>query len=76
MKFDSPRSLQESTLNRGLELSESTRWKRYTSAIREGYRAKNKFSIPENIVSTTAILLENTYNYCARMDETTRVNFA
>lgn len=73
MKFDNNKKLQESVLNRGLELSESKRWSRYTSAIREGYREKNNKSIPDNIVSTTAILLENTYNYCARMDETTRV---
>ena len=73
MKFDKNKSLQESVLNRGLELSESRRWSRYTNAIREGYREKNNKSIPDNIVSTTAILLENTYNYCARMDETTRV---
>lgn len=74
MKFEkNARSLQESVLNRGMELAESRRWRRYTDAIREGYKEKNSKSIPDNIVSTTATLLENTYNYCARMDETTRV---
>lgn len=72
MKFDNVKRMQESTLARGMELSESKRWRRYTDAIREGYREKNGKSIQDNIVSTTAILLENTYNYCARMDETTR----
>lgn len=73
MRFDkNARSLQEGTLNRGLHLAESKRWKNYTNAICEGYKEKNGKSIPDNIVSTTAILLENTYNYCARMDETTR----
>lgn len=72
MKFEA-RKLQEGVLNQGLELAESRRWSKYTSAIKEGYREKNNKSIPDNIVSTTAILLENTYNYCARMDETTRV---
>lgn len=66
MKFDNARNLQESTLNHGLRLAESKRWRRYTDAIREGYREKNGKSIQDNIVSTTAILLENTYNYCAR----------
>lgn len=73
MKFDDNRKLQEGVLQRGLALSESRRWKSYTSAIREGYREKTGKSIEDNIVSTTAILLENTYNYCSRMDETTRV---
>lgn len=72
MKFDNAKRMQESTLAHGLQLSESRRWRRYTDAIREGYREKNGKSIQDNIVSTTAILLENTYNYCARMDETTR----
>lgn len=66
MKFDNAKRMQESTLARGLQLSESRRWRRYTDAIREGYREKNGKSIQDNIVSTTAILLENTYNYCAR----------
>lgn len=74
MKFDSSATkMQESVLTRGLELSESKRWKRYSDAIREGYREKNGKSIQDNVVSTTAILLQNTYDYCNRMDETTRV---
>lgn len=72
MKFNDTQRLQESVLNRGISLSESRRWAPYTKAIREGYRAKNGHDIPDNIVATTATLLENTYNYAARMDETTR----
>ena len=72
MKFNNTQTLAESVVMRGLDLAESKRWKGYTSAIREGYREKNKQSIPDNIVATTATLLENTYQYCARMDETTR----
>lgn len=72
MKFDNNKTLAESVIMRGLDLSESKRWKGYTSAIREGYKEKNKTSIPENIIATTATLLENTYQYCSRMDETTR----
>lgn len=73
MKFNNAKRLQESIVSRGLRLAESNRWKDYTRALREGYKEKNGKEVPENIVSTTAILLENTYNYMARMDETTRV---
>ena len=72
MKFSNNKTLAESVIMRGLELSESRRWKDYSVAIREGYKEKNKKSIPDNIIATTATLLENTYQYAARMDETTR----
>lgn len=72
MKFNNQQTLAESVIARGLDLAESARWKDYTVAIREGYKDKNHESCPETVISTTATLLENTYNYCARMDETTR----
>lgn len=72
MKFSNNKTLAESVIMRGLDLSESSKWKDYTVAIREGYKEKNKTSIPDNIIATTATLLENTYQYAARMDETTR----
>lgn len=72
MKFNNNQTLAESVIMRGLDLSESRRWKDYTVAIREGYQQKNNVSIPDNIIATTATLLENTYQYAARMDETTR----
>ena len=72
MKFNNNQTLAESVVMRGLDLSESKRWKDYTVAIREGYKEKHKSSIPDNIIATTATLLENTYQYAARMDETTR----
>lgn len=73
MKFQDNKSLQESVIMQGLNLAESARWRDYSVAIREGYKEKNGTSIPENILATTATLLENTYQYCNRMDETTRV---
>ena len=72
MKFNNNKTLAESVVMRGLDLAESRKWKDYTVAIREGYREKNKKSIPDNVIATTATLLENTYQYAARMDETTR----
>lgn len=72
MKFSNNKTLAESVIMRGLDLAESKRWKDYSVAIREGYKEKNKKSIPENILATTATLLENTYQYASRMDETTR----
>jgi len=72
MKFSNNKTLAESVIARGLDLSESRRWKDYTVAIREGYQEKNKTSISDTIIATTATLLENTYQYAARMDETTR----
>jgi len=72
MKFDNTKRLQESVLSRGISLSESRRWSPYSKAIREGYKEKNNKPIADNIVATTAMLLENTYQYAARMDETTR----
>ena len=72
MKFDKNQQLAESVVMRGLDLAESKRWKNYSNAIREGYKEKTKSSVPDNILSTTATLLENTYQYMARMDETTR----
>ena len=72
MKFSNNQTLAESVIMRGLDLAESKRWKDYSVAIREGYKEKNKTSIPENVLATTATLLENTYQYAARMDETTR----
>lgn len=72
MKFDNNKSLSESVIMQGLTLAESARWRDYSSAIREGYKSKHKKSIPENILATTATLLENTYQWANRMDETTR----
>ncbi|MBQ2918646.1 MAG: hypothetical protein IJE61_05415 [Bacteroidales bacterium] len=72
MKFDNNKSLSESVIMQGLTLAESARWRDYSSAIREGYKSKHKRSIPENILATTATLLENTYQWANRMDETTR----
>lgn len=72
MEFRGKQTLAESVVERGLNLSESRRWKPYTNAIREGYKEKTNRSIPDNIVATTATLLENTYQYANRLDETTR----
>lgn len=72
MKFDNNKSLSESVIMQGLTLAESARWRDYSSAIREGYKSKHKRSIPENILATTATLLENTFQWANRMDETTR----
>lgn len=72
MKFDEVRRYQESTLLKGMELAESRQWRDYTASIREGYRRKNKKPIPNELLATTAQLLENTRLYAARMDETTR----
>ena len=73
MEFNNMKNLSESVVMRGLQLAESAKWRDYSVAIREGYKEKTGSSIPENILATTATLLENTYNYCNRMDETTRV---
>lgn len=73
MKFDNPKSLSESVIARGLDLSESARWRDYTVAIREGYKEKRGHSIPETVVATTATLLQNTYDTISQMNETTRV---
>lgn len=73
MRFDNTKSLAESVVTRGLDLSESLRWRDYTVAIREGYKEKHGTSIPENIIATTATLLENTREYLSSMNETTRV---
>lgn len=67
------KSLHESVIERGLVLAESKQWKDHMVALREGYKAKNGVAAPEHLVSTTAILLENTREYLERMDETTRV---
>lgn len=72
MKFDEVRRYQESTLLKGMELAESRQWRDYTASIREGYRRKNKKPISNELLATTAQLLENTRLYAARMDETTR----
>ena len=65
--------LQESVLMRGLDLAESARWRDYSASIREGYRRKHKTSIPQELLATTATLLENTRKYFDRMDEATKV---
>lgn len=60
-------------INEGLELA-SSKWKRYTDAIVEGYKHNNKGRVPDsNILATTAIMLENTQKMIRKMDETTRV---
>lgn len=71
--MDQLKNMQESIIEKGLVLAESARWKDHMVALREGYKARHGQSAPENIVSTTAILLENTNEYIGRMDETTRV---
>ena len=65
--------LQESVLMRGLDLAESARWRDYSASIREGYRRKHKTAIPQELLATTATLLENTRKYFDRMDEATKV---
>lgn len=67
------KQLQERIIENGLNLAESAQWRDYMVALREGYKARHGFSCPEHMVSTTAILLENTRDYINRMDETTRV---
>lgn len=71
--MDDVKALQESVIERGLVLAESSRWRDHMVALREGYKARYGVSAPEHLVSTTAILLENTHDYISRMDETTRV---
>lgn len=71
--MDQIKSMQESVIERGLILAESARWKDHMVALREGYKSRYGHSAPEHLVSTTAILLENTNDYISRMDETTRV---
>lgn len=73
MEFNNMKSLSESVVMRGLQLAESAKWRDYSVAIREGYKEKTGKSIPETVLATTATLLENTFQYCNRMDETTRV---
>jgi len=72
MRMNNTKSLSESVIARGLDLSESLRWRDYTVAIREGYKEKFNRSIPENIIATTATLLENTREYMSSMNEVTR----
>lgn len=72
MKFNQQKSLAESVMARGLDLAESLRWRDHTVAIREGYKEKHGVSIPENVIATTATLLQNVHDYMGRMDETTR----
>ena len=72
MKLDN-KMLSESVIMRGLDLAESSQWRDYSASIREGYRKKHKSAIPQELLATTATLLENTRKYFSRMDETTRV---
>lgn len=67
------KTLHESVIMKGLALAESSQWRDHTSAIREGYRKSHKKTIPNELLATTAQLLENTRVYLTRMDETTRV---
>lgn len=67
------KTLADSVIMRGLDLAESRQWRDFSSSIREGYRKKNKKSIPTELLSTTVTLLENTRKWSARMDETTKV---
>lgn len=73
MKINENRTLADSVIMRGLDLAESSQWRDYSASIREGYRKKHKSSIPQELLATTATLLENTRKYFARMDEQTRV---
>lgn len=60
-------------LTEGLSLAEG-RWKDHTNAIVEGYRKSHNGSTPDaNILSTTAIMLENTHREMQRLDEATKV---
>lgn len=62
-----------SVINEGLSLAK-TRWSPYIKAVVEGYKKNNKGrSINPNVLSTTAIMLENTDTMIKRMDETTKV---
>lgn len=65
--------MSNSIFTEGATLARSKQWSPYMKAISEGYRrTHNGKAIEPNILSTTAILLENTRNYMARMDETTK----
>lgn len=59
-------------LTEGLELAK-TKWNKYITGLTEGYKKKHNVEPPANIISTTAIMLENTQKMIQQMDETTRV---
>lgn len=62
-----------SLFNEGRILAD-TKWKKYTKAITEGYKRTHGGKAPaNNILSTTALMLENTDKMIRRMDETTKV---
>lgn len=61
------------TLKEGAALSQSKRWSPLIQAVTEGYKRSHNGKSPDsNILSTTAIMLENTRRQIARMDETTK----
>lgn len=50
------------------------KWKKYMRALTEGYKRTHNGAAPsQNIMATTAMMLENTQNMISRMDETTKV---
>lgn len=60
-------------MEEGQRLAEG-KWKKYITGLTEGYKRKHNGAMPPaNIISTTAIMLENTQKMINRMDETTRV---
>lgn len=66
-------SKENLVIKEGMELA-SGKWSKYTKAITEGYKRAHNGELPDsNLLSTTAICLENTQHVIQQMDETTRV---
>lgn len=64
---------ENAIMNEGFELAKG-KWSKYITGLTEGYKMKhNGQEPPSNILSTTAIMLENTQKMISRMDETTKV---
>lgn len=60
-------------LNEG-QLLAASKWSKYINGLTEGYKRRHNGAVPPaNILSTTAIMLENTQQMINRMDETTKV---
>ena len=50
------------------------KWKKYMTALTEGYKRGHDGKAPEqSLLGTTALMLENTQNYIQQLDETTKV---
>ena len=60
-------------MQEGLQLANG-KWAAYTEALVKGYKNRHNGVAPSSdLLSTTAIMLENTQTYINRMDETTKV---